>query len=225
MPESSSGGIIATSFRWNYVLYDSVALLRTSDLWTDADETQFVAWTRAYLNWLLTSSHGKAEGRATNNHGTWLSVNIIAQALFIGDSDTAENVTSQLYSERASSLQEQILPSGQMPHETARADSVNYDAMNMLALTNLATLGSHQRSGANLWTWKNQTGYGSIRNALDYLMTYAAKGGPKWPYSQASDDFNAFCSLAPVLRRASQVYNGKCYSFFCLISFRLRACL
>ena len=100
-------------------------------------------------------------------------------------------------------LSRQILPSGQMPKETARADSITYCCMNMAALLALATAADHTASGAGLWAWQgNQSGYGAMRNALDFLLPFAT-GDAQWPYSQASGDQQVWVNLAPQLRQAA----------------------
>ena len=134
----SSGGIILTSFRWNSQLTDCAALLEGSAAWTETLDTGFRAWMAAYLDWLLTSPHGQGEAHATNNHGTWLAVNRMAMALYLRNQTLADMLAAQLETASPSALSRQILPSGQMPHETARADSVNYCTMNMRALVTLA---------------------------------------------------------------------------------------
>eukprot|EP00051_Salpingoeca_urceolata_P010295 m.125417 g.125417 ORF g.125417 m.125417 type:complete len:449 (-) comp16652_c0_seq1:60-1406(-) len=218
----SCGGIIATSFRWNVQLYDAVALLANccclshgdntrKSPWTGSDAEGFAAWTRAYLTWLLTSGKGMAESRSHNNHGTWYSVNTLAQSLLLGNQSLANGLAHDLYNDKPSGLTYQILASGQMPHETARADSVNYCTMNMQGLMALATVSEHTSQGSRLWSWVNATSStGSIRRALDFLLPFAT-GEKEWPYSQASGDTSAWLSLAPLLRQAALVYNEPAY--------------
>ena len=49
-------------------LLDGVLLLSTSPAWTKADEEGLQAWMRAYLTWLLESTHGREEAKNGNNH-------------------------------------------------------------------------------------------------------------------------------------------------------------
>ena len=62
-------------------LVDAVGMLTTSEAWTDADHQALRTWFRAYLDWLLTSTHGREEGRTKNNHAIWYDVQLASFAL------------------------------------------------------------------------------------------------------------------------------------------------
>ena len=61
-----------------------VGLLNASGetLWTKEDNDQIHAWFADYRKWMQTSDHGKAEGAAANNHGSWYAVQLTAYSLF-----------------------------------------------------------------------------------------------------------------------------------------------
>jgi hypothetical protein len=52
-------------------LIDGVLLIAASPAWTRAADAGLQAWIRAYLTWLLESTHGREAARNGNNHETW----------------------------------------------------------------------------------------------------------------------------------------------------------
>ena len=169
----SASGIILTTFRWNTQLTDSAVLLRASKSWSKDDDEQLRAWMQKYLRWLRTSSHGQTEQRADNNHGTWFAVETMAMAIFTGNITLAGDIASRMKNDENSALSKQILPSGQMPLETRRADSINYNTMNMAGLFTLATAAQQTSVGDQLWSFRGPSGAGSIQQALRYLLPFA----------------------------------------------------
>jgi len=86
-------GIIDTS-RLVY-LVDAVGLLEGDGAWTAEDRGGLIAWFEAYLDWLLTSSHGQDERATTNNHGTWYDAQVASFALLVGREDVAGEVLAE----------------------------------------------------------------------------------------------------------------------------------
>jgi hypothetical protein len=181
---------------------DAVGLLAHSPAWTADDQAALEKWFRSYLDWLLTSEHGRDEQRQGNNHGTWYDVQVAAFALFVGDRELAGKVIESAKSKRIAA---QIQPDGKQPRELGRTRSFDYSAMNLAGFFALARLGEHV--GVDLWQFASPDGI-SIRAALDYLAPYA-DAGSEWPYEQITKPGRP--RLLPLLLQAAMVYGAPEY--------------
>jgi hypothetical protein len=189
--EGRAAGIIET--RRLVDLVDAIGMLERSPSWTDADARGMRDWMAAYRGWLLTSDIGKEEQRAQNNHGTWYDAQIVALALFTGDTALAR---STIEASKTRRIAAQITADGRQPYELARTRSLGYSVMNLEGLCRLAELGRHV--GVNLWSYRSPRG-GSIRKALDYVAPYADPA-VTWPGEQITANAPDFLVL--LLQRA-----------------------
>jgi hypothetical protein len=192
--EGRSAGIIDTTSLPRVV--DAVGLLSASRAWKAEDQRGMQAWFTAYLDWLRTSKHGKAEGRAGNNHGTWYDAQVACFALFAGQDRLAREV---LEGSRERRITKQIEADGRQPAELARTKPFGYSIFNLQALFTLAALG--ERVGVDLWHFEARDGR-SLRRALDFLAAYADPE-KSWPYKDLKFDRSA---LIPLLQQAVAVY-------------------
>ena len=152
---------------------DAVALLAGSPAWTPADDTAIRTWFTAYLDWLLTSAHGKDEAAAKNNHGSWYDVQAAGIALFLGKTDTARNIIETAKTKR---IAVQIQADGKQPLELARTKSFGYTVFNFTALARLSQMGNNV--GVDLWHYTAPSG-GSLHVEADYLAPFVT-GAQKW---------------------------------------------
>lgn len=175
---------------------DAVGLLAGSTAWQPADQEGLLAWFAAYLDWLQTSGHGKAESRAGNNHGTWYDVQVTSFALFVGRDRLARDV---IEASRQRRIARQIEPDGRQPAELARTKPFGYSTFNLQAFFTLAAMG--ENLGVDLWHFQTADGRG-LQKALDYLAPYADPER-KWPHKDLKFDR---LSLIPLLGQAAAVY-------------------
>lgn len=159
---------------------DAVGLLAGSKEWSSADQRQLETWFNQFLNWMLESKHGQAEGAAKNNHGTYYDVQVVSYALFVGKTDVATRVMKEAPQKR---LAVQIEPDGRQPLELVRTKAWSYSVANLSGLILLAQLG--ENVGVDLWHFETADGR-SIRKALDFLAPFGL-GEQKWPYKQIGD--------------------------------------
>jgi hypothetical protein len=179
---------------------DSLGLLSDADVLTPAEWEVLDAWGRDYLDWLTTSSAGRTEGEATNNHGTYYDLQVAWMALAVGRDDVALEVLQTAGPRRIAT---QIEPDGSQPHELTRTKSLGYSLFNLRGLQKLATLGDHV--GVDLWHFTTADGR-SIQRAVDFLLPYLGPTAKPWPGEQIepiSQD-----EAASVLWRAA-VVSGK----------------
>ena len=192
-------GIIET--RGLPAMLDGLALIRGSAAWTDKDDDGMHQWMRAYLDWLVTSAHGREEAENGNNHETWYNVQVAALALYTNQRKLAQRAVER----GRQRLPLQIEPDGRQPRELERTRAWNYSVFNLEAYFALAMAG--ERAGVDLWNVRTRDGR-SLRRALDFLVPYAA-GERKWTYPEIGGFEPA--ALVPMLRRAAVVWNAPEY--------------
>jgi len=141
---------------------DAAELISTSSHWTKTDQPSFQKWCRDYLDWLLTSPHGKEEAAMTNNHGTWYDAQVVRLALFVGDNDLAKKTLEAAKDRRFS----HIKPDGSQPNELKRTRSYDYSVFNLQALCLLAKMG--EQVGVDLWNYPDGKNP-AIKRAFDYI--------------------------------------------------------
>lgn len=154
---------------------EGLALLSDSSAWTAADRQALDTWLASFYRWLTTSSHGRDEAKAENNHGTWYDVQTAHLALVLGRDDDARVILKAGLTRR---LAAHVEPDGSQPHELARTRSLSYSLFNLEALFACATLGSHV--GIDWWNFSTKDGR-SLHRALSYVAPYAdpAKAWPR----------------------------------------------
>jgi hypothetical protein len=212
----SSTGIIVTSHRWNSRVTDSVALLISTGALPNTVQEGLASWNRKYLDWMLSSKNGRKEANMHQNHATWHTVQASALAVAVGDDNTAaERLLRLVNSSTPAALGRQIRPSGLMPYEANRSNGITYSCMSVAALFNAATIAKNLQNTAvappDLFTYQNETDHtGSIRAALDYLLTFATNRSKPWPFSQTTDAA-PWTQLAPVMLQAATRYNEPRY--------------
>lgn len=203
VPGRSSGraaGIIETH---NLpALIDAVALLAGSNEWRDTDQRALQGWFEKYLRWLLESTHGRSEARASNNHGSWYDVQVASFSLFVGKRNLAQGVVREFAAKR---IAKQIERDGRQPYELARTQSWNYSLFNLEAMFSAAAIA--QKLGVDLWSDQGAEDR-SIRRALDWLVPFAV-GKRAWSHPRISPLQPE--KLAPFLRRAALHYRDPSY--------------
>jgi len=182
---------------------DAASLLAGSPAWTAADQQALDVWSGQFLDWLLTSKPGKDEFAAKNNHGTWYDVQTAKLALIVGRREVAQGILRGVTARRTAA---QFEATGKQPFELARTASFGYACFNLAAHGQLAVLGEH--AGVDLWQARTQDGR-SPRAGLDFMLPYLGKDAQPWPFEQIRETKPS--ELAPLLRRAAQVYGDSRY--------------
>ncbi|MDF3055797.1 MAG: Alginate lyase [Rariglobus sp.] len=185
-------------------------------VWTAGDREGLRQWFSDYLDWLLTSDHGRDECKEHNNHGTWYDAQVATFAVFCGRPEVARRQIDELARGR---IAKQIAPDGSQPHELARTLSLTYSTFNLLGFAVLARVdarvpqspaddGSEKAPGA-LWRWRGENGAGIIP-ALDWLLPYQLGERP-WPHRQITP-FSIHASAAWFYRLAGQETGNALYA-------------
>ena len=207
--QSSPGldtGSHGTMIEWTNIVgvLDSAVLLRNASCWSDALERGLQAWVGQLLESIRVTNADEMNGERDmkNNHGTWYDSTVSGLALFSGNVSLAHGIAANVSTVR---IDPQILPSGEMPLETARTNGQHYTVYNLQAFANVATFATD--AGVDLWTYRGPQGQ-SLRGALDYTLPFAL-GQQPWPFPEL--DPPDWTGLLLPLRRASRALRNETY--------------
>jgi len=168
---------------------DAVGLLSGSKNWTAVDDAGMERWFTRYYTWLTTSDAGKAEAGHPNNHGSWCQAQVASVALYLGKTQDARKVLVFVRDHR---IPDEIDAQGMQKYEMERTKSFSYSALNLHALTVLATIAAPL--GIDLYT-SGKAGAPGILTALDALLPY----DPQHPWPHEQIEANREDSICPAL--------------------------
>ncbi len=182
---------------------DASALLADSPAWTAADADALRSWANAFLDWMLTSGHGKEEAAMRQNHGTIYDVRVVILAMHTGRAALARNVLEAAKTKR---IALQVESDGSQPMELRRTKSYNYSTLNLGGLVTLAGLAEHLQ--IDLWNYQTPDGR-SLRKAVDFIANYLSDGAEPWPYEQIVPIDRG--RATSIFRRAAVAYDEPAY--------------
>lgn len=166
--------------------------LRGSRAFTPEEDAAVCGWFRQYLDWLQTSPHGSAEGKAANNHGTCWVLQAAAFAHLVGDQAVLEQCRLRLLDDL---LPNQMAPDGSFPRELARTKPYGYSIFNLDVMTALAQVLS--RPGENLIDYTLPDGR-SLAKGIAFLAPSLADKG-RWPKAPDAMFWNDWPVRQPAL--------------------------
>jgi len=193
-------GIIET--RQFIRIVDAVELIRNSPHWTNEDHTRLQAWFARYLDWLLTSDHGKKEGSNGNNHETSYTLQVCAYAIFAGKTEIA---LDQFENHFKQNIIQMIEHDGAQPRELERTKSLHYSLMNLSLMMQICELALQY--DINLYDFETPDGR-SVRKAFDFLYPVIT-GNKEWTYQQIEKSHPDYDELFYILRTARKRFGLK----------------
>lgn len=245
IPGSADGrgiGIIDTRDLW--LVIDAVALIAPGlaapsqthaagdSALTNPELQALRQWFADYADWLDTSSLGRDEAAAKNNHGLFFDVQLAAYWLFVGETEKARKLVFEAQTRRFAA---QIDNQGRMPLELARTRPFHYQTFTLEAATRLARYGQvlaalphpagpwpatearcltpqpQQHVGCPLDLWRAVIDGKSLRAALDFVAT-AVVAPAAWSFATALEPTPPLVPALPVLLIAQRVYPPRSFS-------------
>ncbi len=155
---------------------DAAGLLAPSGALTATETTALEGWFSRYVDWMLKSPNGKAEGKASNNHGLWYDAQVARFALFARRPDVARKIVAAFPKGR---IAQQIDASGALPAELGRTRSFHYSLYALNAAYTVAD--SAACLGVDLYRAEEKSR--SLRKATDYLAAYRGRAAD-WPHKE-----------------------------------------
>lgn len=165
-------------------MLNGVKLLEQSEAFTKQDQRRLKEWFKKLTHWMLTSSQGKEESMAENNHSVAYDAQIMAFALYAGDKKTADKVALEFAEKR---IFRQIEPDGRQPAELGRTLAFGYSEYNLTHIIDVLMMCGNSIEPA---------ARERFMKAMDFLAPYVGKKVEEWPYRQISqweDKLQDFC--------------------------------
>src|SRR5690606_38456184 len=124
--------------------------------------------------WLETSRQGRKEITATNNHGTYFDLQVLAIASYLGDQRKLRDV----FLRAQSRIKQQFTETGEQPEELARSMTQHYVFFNLQGWLNIFLIAKSHGLPAGHWTMEP---YRRLSQAFRWIMTHDIHN---WPYQQ-----------------------------------------
>ena len=184
-----------------------LTLIQQSPAYTQKIDTGIKDWFAAYATWLTTSEFGIKEGKAKNNHGIAYDEQLLAIALFSGDTATQHKLISAFHPER---IFKQVEPDGKMPRELLRTRALGYSAYNLIHMLEICEMA--KADNPSLYDIKSPDGR-CIGIAIDYIAQYLGKKPADFaPYKQIADWDKCLEDVYWIVKWASQFDPSKNYA-------------
>jgi hypothetical protein len=155
---------------------DAAGLIAPSGALTATETKALEGWFARYVDWLLKSTNGKEEGKASNNHGLWYDAQVARFALFARRPDIAQKIVAAFPKTR---IARQVDAAGALPAELGRTRSFHYSLYALDAAYIVAD--SAACLGTNLYRAEEKGR--SLRRATDYVAAYRGRAAD-WPYKE-----------------------------------------
>ena len=146
-------------------IIDCIGLLQDAGIWTASDQKKMVEWLEKYLAWATESKLGHEERTAKNNHAVFYGNQMLAIALYTGNTQLASYFINNHYHE----MLRQIEPDGSMPLELQRTRPFHYVLYNIDAFTWYAELAFNLQ--IDLYNKKDVRGAG-LKNTFIWLAPF-----------------------------------------------------
>jgi hypothetical protein len=197
-----SGGPLITMSLTLPRIIESVQLLKGARAWPETDDIQLRDWFSEYLEWAEATPYVIQNRAKNHNHITHYDLQAITIYRYLGKDTEARNRATAVLDHHIAG---QITPSGEMPQETRRTKSMDYTAMNLRGMMEIAELA--RGLDVDLWHARTNDGRG-IRTALDYLVGHL-DGTVQWPHQQVTPFDSA--KLVPILHLAARAWPNSEY--------------
>ncbi|RAW00884.1 alginate lyase family protein [Pseudochryseolinea flava] len=186
----------------------SLLILFERDLIDAPSKEKILAWFRAYLHWLKTSTNGIEEMNAKNNHGTCWVMQVASFAKLVNDTTTLNFCRSRY---KNVLIPEQMSADGSFPLELKRTKPYGYSIFNLDAMTMVCQVLSTPAD--NLWAYHMSDGR-SINKAIDFLYPFL-ENKIMWPYAKDVMYWEEWPVAQPLLIfGANQFGNKKWFSLW-----------
>jgi len=188
-----------------YVLA-GLSLLQESPAYTSDFQIKIKNWFSEYFIWLTTSEAGDIVDKMPNNHSIAYDEQLLAIALFTGDTISAKKIVSDFFPRR---IAMQVEPDGRMPHELSRNRALGYSAFNIKNILEFCEMA--RDLNPNLFFEKTVDNK-CIGKSIDFIAAYPGKTVADFsPYQQIADWEKSVEEVCWILKWAHNFNNSSNY--------------
>ena len=183
-----------------------LCLVQKSSAYTKNLDVGIKKWFAEYYAWLTTSDMGLKESRATNNHSIAYDEQLLAIALFSGDSAAQRRLIAEFYPKR---IFKQVEPDGKMLRELARTRALGYSAYNVKHMLEICEM--VEKANPSFYKIRSSDGR-CIGVAIDYIAQYLGKKPEEFlPYKQIADWDKCMDDICWIVKWAAKYDPSKNY--------------
>ena len=198
---SNSGVLDGYSF---LLVPDAVDILSAAKCTKAKEVAAIKQWFVDYLEWMLTSSQGKKENMAANNHGTAYHIQVAVYALFTGNDSIAQRYLNDFVDRR---IVPQVESDGRQPKELVRTRAYGYSCYNLKHYFDMIDICRLQGIDILNHPAMEQR----VEKAIDYLTPYLGKPVSAWPFQQIAQWEKEQQTMCWILYRADPYFPEKGY--------------
>jgi len=181
--------------------------LERSGAMKQAEFGEVLGWFAQYLDWMCTSTNGKDEEAAKNNHGACWAAQAAAFADLTGNKDVMALCRDRY---RKHLMPDQIAADGSFPLELARTKPYSYSLFDLDVLAILCQVASVPGiTEDNLWLYGVGEGI-RYRKAVEFMFPFI-EDKSKWPYAHDVEYFDDLPNRQPSLLFAGLAYGEAKY--------------
>jgi hypothetical protein len=185
----------------------AVRHLQKAGVLTTAEFGRVRDWFAQYLNWMCTSTNGKEEEVAKNNHGACWVAQAAAFAALTGKREVTALCSDRF---RNNLMPDQLAANGSFPLELARTKPYSYSLFDLDVLAIICQIVSTTGdSPDNLWQYALPGGI-RYKKAVDFMFPFI-QDKSKWPYAHDVEYFDDLPNRQPSLLFAGLAYNEPKY--------------
>lgn len=146
-----------------------LSLIKNSPEYNKDFDSGIKKWFAEYANWLTTSETGIKVSKMINNHSISYDQQLLAIALFSGESGTASRIVGEFHQKR---IFTQVEPDGKMPNELVRTKALGYSAFNVKHMIEICEMA--KEINPNLYTKKigRRALYGRCNRLFSRISRY-----------------------------------------------------
>jgi len=191
VPGVSDGSFIGVIQGRAFVyIFDSLNLLKSSQVWDSEFESGMYNWISDFTDWLIKSPRGQLASNYYNNHSTWYDVQVAYFSRLIQNETNSLEVLNEVYSKR---ILTQIDENGVQIHEIKRKDGLKYSTLNLNGHILLANIISNSDESRNIFTDRYEN---KLESAIEYLLP-SVLNPEVWPHKQVNH--YSGCDFLPIL--------------------------
>ncbi len=161
-------------------------------------------WFQQLTDWMMTSTNGRAEALAKNNHAVAFFLQIAVFARFTGDENRLEECRRQF---KEVFVPTQMAADGSFPLELKRTKPYGYSIFQLDNLAALCQILSPHRD--SLWNFSLPDGRG-MQAAMSFLYPYLADKS-RWPHPPDVQAWNDWPMREPALLFCGLAYQEPKY--------------